>query len=488
VKAVVVGGGLAGSSAALELASRGAEVTLVCAAPGATALSWGTLDVAAASPLRRGGLPLRDPASGRPLAPIGRVHAVAAANPAHPYATLLRERGPEDEVKEAVASLDAWLEPSGLRVHGSLAQTRWLADVHGALRAADLAFSGAGEGDLESADEIALVDVPGLPGFEVRSALRTLAAEMAAVGVASRALSIVRLVLPDALRDDAAQPARLARRLDTDAARSALRDAIASLGAEGRLLLFPPMLGLEPAAGTRAWIEATAGCRAAELVGAPSLSLAGFRLDRALGAALSRAGVECIAARVERVEIEGIRARGVRLAGRTAPGPPSHPAGRTAPGPPSHQAGRAAPGPPSHQAGRAAPGPPSHEEGTATLACDALVLATGRFVGGGIVERGGQLVEPLLGLPLHDLSGRRVDGLAARQLVRRDYEGEQPLFGTGVRTDMRLRPLGPDGLPRLANCFAAGDLLGCFDPARDRTGLGVALLSGRRAGIEAASC
>jgi anaerobic glycerol-3-phosphate dehydrogenase len=53
---------------------------------------------------------------------------------------------------------------------------------------------------------------------------------------------------------------------------------------------------------------------------------------------------------------------------------------------------------------------------------------------------------------------------------------------------MRLRPLGSDGLPRFANCFAAGDLLGSFDPARDRTGLGVALLSGRRAGIEASSC
>ena len=440
MKAVVVGGGLAGSSAALELASRGAEVTLVCAAPGATALSWGTLDVAAASPLRRGGLPLRDPVSGHLLAPIGRVHAVAAANPAHPYATLLRARGPEDEVKEAVAALDAWLAPSGLRVHGSLAQTRWLADVHGALRAADLAFAGVGEGNLESADEIALVEVPGLPGFEVRSALRMLAAEMVAVGIPSRALSIVRLALPEALRDDAAQPARFARRLDTDAVRSALRDAVAALGAEGRLLLFPPVLGLEAAAGTRAWIEATAGCRAAELVGAPSLSLAGFRLDRALGAALARAGVERIADRVQRVEVEGVRARGVQM------------------------------------------------QGTATLPCDALVLATGRFVGGGIVERGGQLVEPLLGLPLHDLAGRRIDGLAANQLVRRDYEGEQPLFGAGVRTDMRLRPLGPEGLPRFANCFAAGDLLGSFDPARDRTGLGVALLSGRRAGIEAASC
>jgi len=452
VRAVVVGGGLAGSCAALELASRGADVTLVSAAPGATALSWGTLDVAAASPLRRGALPLRDAASGRPLAPLGRLHAVAAANAAHPYATLLRARDPEEEVKEAVAALDAWLAPSGLRVQGSLAQTRWLADVHGALRAADLAISGAGEGDLDSAGEIALVDVPGLPGFEVRSARRTLAAEMTAVGLASRPLSIVRLALPDSLRDVAAQPARFARCLDTDAVRDALQGAVAALGAEGRLLLFPPVLGLEPTAGTRAWIEATAGCRAAELVGAPSLSLAGFRLDRALAAAQGRARVTRIAGRVQRFESEAVRVRTVQLATRNAPGQRNRP------------------------------------EDSATLVCDALVLAMGRFVGGGIVERDGQIAEPLLGLPLHDLAGRRVDGLAARQLVRRDYEGEQPLFGAGVRTDMRLRPLGVDGLPRFANCFAAGDLLGSFDPARDRTGLGVALLSGRRAGIEASSC
>lgn len=448
MKAVVVGGGLAGSCAALELASRGADVTLVSAAPGATALTWGTLDVAAASPLRRGGVPLADAASGRPLAPAARMHAVAAANPAHPYATLLRAHGPEDEVKESVAALEAWLAPSALHVLGSISQTRWLADVHGALRAADLAFSGAGEGEVAGADEIALVDVPGLPGFEVRSTLQMLAAEMAAVGIASRALSIVRLEVPDSLRERAAQPARFARCLDGAAARDALRGAVAALGAEGRLLLFPPVLGLEPMAGTREWIEATAGCRAAELVGAPSLSLAGFRLDRALAAALARGRVARIAGRVQRVEIEGSHVRAVQFASNA----------------------------------------PDGQAAIVTLPCDALVLATGRFVGGGIVERNGQLAEPLLGLPLQDLAGRRVDGMAARQLVRRDYEGEQPLFGAGVRTDARLRPLGPDGSPRLANCFAAGDLLGSFDPARDRTGLGVALLSGRRAGVEASSC
>lgn len=442
MKAVVVGGGLAGGVAALELASRGAEVTLLRAAPGATALGWGTLDVAAASPLRRGGLPLRDLATGRLLAPIGRVRAVALANPAHPYATLFRARAPEDEVKQAVAALDAWLAPEGLRVLGSLEQVRWLADVHGSLRAADHAFSGPGEGDLAEAEDVAIVDVPGVPGFEAAAALRVLAAEFAALGLASRGLGVARLVLPDALRALVASPARFARALDGEAARDALRASVAGLGAEGRVLLFPPVLGLDPRAGTRAWVEATAGCRAAELVGAPPLALAGARLDVALQGALARAGVAVRSGnRVERVEIAGARARGVALAGSPE-----------------------------------------------TLPCDALVLASGRFVGGGIVDRAGVLVEALLGLPLHDLAGRRVDGLAPHRLVRRDYEGEQPLYAAGVRYDTRLRPLGADGSPRCANLFAAGDLLGAFDPARDRTGLGVALLSGRRAGEEAASC
>lgn len=440
MKAVVVGGGLAGATAALELAARGAEVVLVRAAPGATALTWGTLDLAAASPLRRGGLALRDGPGGRVLAPAARLRAAAIANPAHPYATLFRARPPEDEAKQAVAALDGWLAPAGLRVLGSLEQTRWLADVHGQLRAADHAFSGAGEGDLEGGLDVALVDVPGLPGFEARSVLRTLAAELAAAGVDAGPLRLLRLALPDALRALAGAPARFARALEDDAARAALAEAVAALGAEHRLLLFPPVLGLDRAAGVRAWLATATGARVAELVGSPALSLAGFRLDGALAAALARAGVALVAGRVTRIEGDGARVRRVGC------------------------------------------------DGGETLACDALVLATGRFVGGGIVDRRGELVEPLLGLPLYDVAGRRVDGLAPHRLVRRDYEGEQPLFATGVRADTRLRPLGEDGLPRFANLFAAGDLLGAFDPARDRTGLGVALLSGRRAAEEAASC
>jgi glycerol-3-phosphate dehydrogenase subunit B len=444
VRAVVVGGGLAGAAAALELRERGSEAVLVRAGPGATAMSWGTLDVAAASPLRRGGLSLRDPTTGRLLPPARRLLALANGSAAHPYATLLRGRSPDAEVKEAAAALDGWLAPSGLRVIGSLEQTRWLADVRGAVRAADLAFSGAGEGDLASAEEIALVDMRGLAGFDARPALRALAAELTALGLSRRPLRLLRLDLPPALAELAAVPARLASALETAPAREALRSGLERLAGEGRLLLFPPGLGLERVDRVLAWLADTTGCRCAELLGALPLPLAGYRLDRALGAALGREGVETRTGRAVSIEAEGGRAARVRVAAAGAP--------------------------------------------DATLALDTLVLATGRFVGGGVVERAGRLAEGLLDLPLYDLAGRRVDGVAPRRLTRRDYEGEQPLFAAGVRIDARLRPLGADGAVRLPNVFAAGDLLGSFDPARERTGLGVALLSGRRAGIEAAKC
>ncbi|MDJ0867520.1 MAG: FAD-binding protein [Myxococcota bacterium] len=431
----VIGAGLAGASAALELAEAGLAVVLLAPGPGATALTGGTIDVAAASPLRRGGLPLRQAEVGL-LAPGARLRGVELANPAHPYARILRGGSPEVEVKQAVTALDAWLEPAGLRVRGDLDTTRWLADVRGAVRAADLALSGPGDGGLDAADEVALVAIPGLAGWDAPAALRALAAEFSALGLPQRPLRVVAWSPPAALR--AGSAAGLAARLDAPEAGALLADQMAALGAPGRLLLFPPVLGLDAGEALRERLEAAAGCRVAELLGVAPLAVAGYRLDRALGRALERAGVERRRARVARLDLHAGRVRALEL------------------------------------------------EGAPPLAVDACVLTTGRFVGGGVVDAGGALREPLADLPLYDLAGRRVDGIQPHRLVRRDYEGEQPLFGAGVRTDTSLRPLGPAGEPRAENLFAAGDLLGSFDPARDRTGLGVALLSGRRAGREAA--
>jgi glycerol-3-phosphate dehydrogenase subunit B len=445
VTAVVVGGGLAGAAAALALAEAGIATALVRAGPGATAMSWGSLDVAAASP-DPDGLPWRDPVRGDPLRPSERLAFLLRSRPAHPFGALFPERQPETaarELAQAAADLDRWLRPSGLGVEGSLEDNALLANVRGAVRVTDLALSGFASGDLSRAEGVALVDVPGLAGWHARAAARMLAAELAALGLPAPPIRIEGLAWPEGLLEVAANPARLAAALDDPAAVSELARAARALRGELRSVLFPPVLGLDRGAAARDALREAIAAPVAELLGAPPWSPAGTRLDRALLAALSRAGVTLHAARAARIDHDGERARGVELE------------------------------PDGEGAARALP-----------AAC--VVLATGRFVGGGLVERDERLLEPLAGLPVFDERGHRLDGDAPRRHLRRRYADPQPLFAAGVRVDGRLRPLAADGRPALANLFAAGELIGGFDPALQRTGLGFALVSGRRAGAEAA--
>jgi len=471
VRVVVVGGGLAGVAAALELVRRGAEPVVVEAAPGATALSWGTLDVAPAVPGSRR-LRWRTPLRDAPLTGADRLAILVGAYAAHPYAALWRRPeghvpaggpdagAPAEQVKRAAADLAAALAPHGLSLEGSLDENRLLADLHGSLRVADFAFTGPASGCLAEAAEIAWVAVRGLPGAPPPVALRRLAAERAALGLAPVPLRALELRLPEGLPVEST--ARLAAALERPEAAAAFREAARTLASEppaaGRVWLFPPVLGLDSVALQLAALRECLAGRVAETLGALPDATAGFRLQRALAAALDAAGVVRHRARATGVETRDGRAAGVLLAPASAPG--------------DRQA--SAPGD--------APGPP------ARLAADAVVLATGRFLSGGLRDGPRGVAESLLGLPLFDAQGERVDGRPARASVRRRWLDLQPLFSAGVVVDGRLRPLSaPDGAPVLSNLFAAGDLLGGFDPARERTGLGVALQSGVTAARHAAS-
>jgi glycerol-3-phosphate dehydrogenase subunit B len=437
-RVAVLGAGLAGAAAALTLAEAGAQVVQVAGGPGATALVAGTLDVAGASP-GIPTLPWRDRLRGNVLLPRERLALHRRGAPRHPYAQLFGggeeiDRA-EREIEAAMLRLAGWLAPEGLALAGSLAANRLLPSVPGTLRIADYALGPVAGADVLSASELAVVDLPALEGWDARALARTLAHELDTLGLRKLPLSIVHPALPERLRGEAS-PARLAAQLDRPEARAALAEAVAGLGAEGRVLLFPPVLGLDAHAPLIAALEAASGARVGEALAFPPHAMNGYRLQRALDAALRRAGVERVSARVRSVA----GADGDRLALTLAEGQ-----GRR-------------------------------------IEADAVVLATGRFVGGGL-EAGAEAVhEPLLALPLYDGDGRRVDGIPAWRSARKGYGNEQPLFSAGVRTDRRLRPLGSHGRPHHARLFAAGDLLGGFDPSRERTGLGVALLSGIHAG------
>jgi glycerol-3-phosphate dehydrogenase subunit B len=433
VTVAVVGGGLAGAGAALALAEAGLEVVSVAAAPGATALSAGTLDVASASP-GIATLPWRDALRGSPLLPRERLALHRRSAGSHPYAQLFGAaegvEKAEREVDAAATRLAAWLAPHGVDLVGSLGQNRLLPTMAGTLHVADYALRPAADADLLTASALAVVELPGLEGFDGRALARTLTREIEVLGLPDRPVRVVHPKLPEGLLGDG-RPAGVAARLDAREAHPALASACVGLAEPGTVLLFPPVLGVTETRAVASAVAEASGARAAEALAFPPHALAGYRLQHALDAALETAGVERRAARVRR--LQGADEGALRLA---------------------------------------------LADGAPDVTADAVVLATGRYVSGGLSADPDAVGEPLAGLPLFDADGRRIDGIPARRSARKGYSNEQPLYSAGVRTDRRLRPLAATGRPRHARLFAAGDLLGGFDPARERTGLGVAMLTG----------
>lgn len=114
------------------------------------------------------------------------------------------------------------------------------------------------------------------------------------------------------------------------------------------------------------------------------------------------------------------------------------------------------------------------------VSADAFVLATGRFIGGGLVKS--RLVsEPLLDLGVfHD--GRPIREAYPR-LRHLEYIDPEAAFRTGLMIDSDLRPLGANGLPPYLNLRAAGSLLGGYDYAAGGCGFGLPLLTGWLAGL-----
>jgi len=312
VPVVVIGGGLAGASAALELARRGLAPALLEAAPGATALTAGSLDVAGAVPGSRR-LRWRAPLRDAPLTGADRLSILVGTFAGHPYATLLGRdavragaQTPAERVETEVAELDRELTPHGLGVEGRLDENRLLADPHGVLRVVDFAFTGAAAGSLGDVPGIAWVQIAGLPADPAAVALRRLVADWDALGLPPVPTRSIELRLPGGL--PVGSPARLAAALDRPEAVAELARAAeaARHAARARCIwLFPPVLGLENLKTNLAVLRERLGSPTAETLAAVPDPTPGFRLHRALGAALDRAGVERHRGRATGLRVQG---------------------------------------------------------------------------------------------------------------------------------------------------------------------------------------
>jgi glycerol-3-phosphate dehydrogenase subunit B len=375
-------------------------------------------------------LPLTGTAAGGSIEQA--IRAVARARPLHPYARMddavARVRDAHRAVLPRIGGYRA-LELSGA---GALVATDlglWRRAATVQREVLDFASLGASPG-------VGVVDLGGYPGWDAEFIAASLAEGL------PRELGELRFAAASALvldADDATRhPHELAALCEDDKWRQRLIDALRAHGRSA--LLVPPVLGLG-GEGVADAMQRSAGVA----VGEPVSALAGpqgMRLMRRVRSALAAAGVEVTWAPVVRVHADG----GLHVDGR----------------------------------------------GGESFVAGAVVLATGKHVGGGILVEGGVAREPLAGLPVrtHGAVGPLPSSASGPDPVEQfgsDWWQGGAGFSLGVGYDSDMRALGPRGEPAHPALFVAGALLDGFDPARDGTGLGCCCATGYLAGLGAAA-
>ncbi len=421
---LVIGGGMAGCIAALSARRAGAQVRVVRRALGATALSSGAIDVAA-DPVAPGG----DWPS-HLISPLEGARAWSRIRPNHPYAVL------KDRLDRLEESLQFAAQALGGLVTGPLAQNALLPTPLGTVKP-----SAMGQRNVLGADvatlpaRVVLVSFPLNPLANAQLVARGIEEAARALG-RSVSVTVAESGYLNAFEDALRTPFELGERLDAPFALETLAEDLRRRLPEGtQAVLLPPVLGrrrpnLAEELG-RLLGASSGGLRCAELL-SPAPSLPGVRLQEALDEALRRADI-----RLDEGEVDATGAREERF-----------------------------------------------RLGEETLTPRAVVLATGKYIGGGI-SREARFRETLLNLPVvaggRVVSDEHVSTLTTDALVQ-----EQAEFRAGVKVDSDLRPLGVHGEVAHPRLFAAGAVLCGYDPATDKTGLGVAIFTGYLAGEAAA--
>jgi glycerol-3-phosphate dehydrogenase subunit B len=447
---LVIGGGIAGITAAISAAREGADVRLVSHKESTLRQASGLIDGLGYVPPTDGpnGDPTRTPTAGRrgprtdrpdPRGPIADpFEAIDGLSPGHPYRLV-----GAGALRDGLALFDDVVET----YRGGHTDRNALVPTVGGSVKPTARYPAAVEAGLASDDRPMLV-----VGFRRRTDFdaRQVAAHLEAAGVpfpvAGREIEF-----PGEFRDDAAIT-RFAHALDRDEAledgptRAALADAVAGaledVSHSVDRVGFPALLGDDDPAGVRSELSERLGTDVFEIpMGPPSLP--GLRLAEELYDALEAAGV--------RYET-GVPVVDATLSETAA----------TSDGP-----------------DRIAAAVVDRTGNRVPYEADAIVLATGGLVGKGIESDRDGVREPVLGCHVPHPEDRY-------EWYVDDAFGAHPYARFGVRADERLRPLGPDGEVQYANVRVAGATLGGADVAREKSASGVSLATGVVAGREAA--
>ena len=108
--------------------------------------------------------------------------------------------------------------------------------------------------------------------------------------------------------------------------------------------------------------------------------------------------------------------------------------------------------------------------GKQTIISPGVILATGRFLGGGLAADRKLVRETIFDLPVYQPESRKM-------WHRDDFFDRQghPINQAGLEIDKHFRPLNPQGTPAFPTLFAAGSILAHQDWKREKCGTGLAV-------------
>jgi glycerol-3-phosphate dehydrogenase subunit B len=280
----------------------------------------------------------------------------------------------------------------------------------------------AGARAFAEATPCVIVDFEGLKGFSGREFVANL-------GPRWPGLSTQRIGFPD-MPCGELYPEVMARALEVPATREKLAAALRGVAGQARLIGLPAILGMHRPDEVHAALERLTGLPIFEIPTMPP-SVPGVRLRELLEQALPKRAVSLI---------------------------------------PQHKVTAL-----SFDAGGATLGL-SDAFGPIRIRARAVILATGRFLSGGLEARPDGVREHLLDLPVTQPASRS-DWYRERYTDDRGH----PLHRAGVEVDAALRPLGRDGRPRDERLFAAGVIVAHHDWIRSRSGAAIAVATAHRA-------
>ena len=380
--------------------------TVLVGRTGEIIFATGLLDLLGVHPLEEGSV-WSDPWAG--------MAALVKDLPRHPYARLANV-----EIRAALDEALRFFEANGLAYEGYPERNVVVPTAVGTLKTTYRVprTMWAAVGAWEHRRPCLLVDIQGLKGFSARQIANTL-------GPVWPGLRTVRVVFPDTHAGSEVFPERLARSLEVDRNRAKFADALAPHVKGVDALGLPAILGISQPVRVMQDIERRIGVALFEIPTMPP-GATGLRLKETFERGLAACGVRLL------LENRVFRAAADASGGFLI------------------------------EAGR--------DAADQHIAAASVILATGRFMGGGLHADRCSVRETLFDLPVHQPEGR--DGWHRQDFL--DPQGH-PVNRAGLEIDDSFRPLAASGRPAHGYLFAAGSILAHQDWIRMKCGAGLAI-------------